>query len=121
MPLELKVKTKGKEATYKRDTAPMLENLLDALKIQKQEVEMYSGDGFPSDKQNERRLNLIAEFAARFWGNGLTKKDILTGVSSVEGLNSIEEAVALTLGMTLNDDDDEEEKDGKDPKKSQSK
>ncbi len=36
MPLELKVKVKNKEATYKRTEDPMLENLMDSLKFQRQ-------------------------------------------------------------------------------------
>lgn len=117
MPLELKVKTKGKETTYKRTETPMLENLLDALKVQRQEIEMFSDPNKqPTDEQNKRRLELLADFAARFWGKGLTKKDVLTGVSAIDGLNAIENAVAETLGMNLNDEDDEEDT-GTDPKK----
>lgn len=117
MPLELKVKTKGKEAVYTREATPMLENLLDALKVQRQEVIMYSDPKkVASDKDNERLMNLRADFAARFWGKGLTKKDILTGVSSIEGLEQIENAIALTLGTTLSDDDEEAAED-KSPKK----
>ncbi|WP_431814580.1 phage tail assembly chaperone G [Limosilactobacillus portuensis] len=117
MPLELKVKTKGKEATYTRTEEPMLENLLDALKVQRQEIVMYSDSkAVPTDKDNEKLINLRAEFAARFWGKGLTKKDVLSGVSSVEGLKTIEDAIALTLGMSI-DDDDEDSKGDKDPKK----
>lgn len=116
MPLELKVKTKGKDATYTRDEAPMLENLLDALKIQRQEVEMFSNPKEqPTDTQNKRRIELLAEFAAKFWGKGLTKKDVLTGVTSIEGLNQIETAVAQTLGMSLSTDE-EPENTGDDPK-----
>ncbi len=118
MPLELKVKVKNKEATYKRTEDPMLENLMDALKIQRQEIEMYKDTKvIPSDTQNKRRIELLAEFAARFWGNGLTKKDVLAGVTSIDGLNTIEEAVAMTLGMSISDDDQEEKNNGKDPKK----
>ena len=116
MPLELKVKVKNKDTTYTRTEAPMLENLMDALKVQRQEVEMYSDSKtFPSDTQTNRRIELLAEFAARFWGNGLTKKDVLAGVTSIDGLNTIEEAVAQTLGMSISDEEDKDN--GKDPKK----
>ena len=116
MPLELKAKVKNKDTTYTRTEAPMLENLMDALKVQRQEVEMYSDSKTcPSDTQNKRRIELLAEFAARFWGNGLTKKDVLAGVTSIDGLNTIEEAVAQTLGMSISDEEDKDN--GKDPKK----
>ena len=119
MPLELKVKTKGKDATYTREETPMMENLLDALKIQRQEVEMFSNPKEqPSDAQNKRRIELLAEFAAKFWGHGLTKSDILTGVSSIEGFNQIETAVSQTLGMNISDDEeaDENSDKGENPK-----
>lgn len=117
MPLELKVKVKNKDTTYTRTEAPMLENLMDALKVQRQEIEMYKDPKvIPSDTQNKRRIELLAEFAARFWGNGLTKKDVLAGVTSINGLNTIEEAVSQTLGMSISDED-ENKTNGKDPKK----
>ena len=72
MPYKLKVKTDGKETIYERKEAPMLENLLDALKVQRQEIVMYSDPKkLPTDKDNERLLSLRAEFAANFWKNGL--------------------------------------------------
>lgn len=106
MPLQLTVKTKGKDGTYTRAEAPMLENLLDALKVQRIEIDMMSDPKKqPTDEQNKKHIDALADFAVKFWGQGLTKKDILGGVSSVEGLNQIEEAVAQTLGMSLNDED----------------
>lgn len=115
MPLKLKVQLDGKESTYERKRPPMLENLLDALKIQRLETEMYGGESGPTDAQNAKRMDLYAEFATRFWGQGMTKKDILRGVSSVEGLNQIVEAVNLTLGY--NDDDEDTDEDAKGDKK----
>lgn len=117
MPLELKVKTKGKDAVYKRTEAPMLENLLDALEVQRLEIEMLSDPKKqPTAKQNKDRIDALAKFAAKFWGNGLTQEDIMTGVTSVEGLSQIETAVAQTLGMDLSASDEEDEPD-KGPKK----
>ena len=117
MPLELKVKTKGKDAVYKRTEAPMLENLLDALEVQRLEIEMLSDPKKqPTAKQNKDRIDALAKFAAKFRGNGLTQEDIMTGVTSVEGLNQIETAVAQTLGMDLSASGEEDEPD-KGPKK----
>lgn len=107
MPLKLKVKLKGKETTYTRTETPMLENLMDALKVQRQETEMYSNpEQGPTDAQNDRRIKLLADFAARFWGNGLTPDDVLKGCASIDGLNQIEEGVAATLGLTVSYDDE---------------
>ncbi|WP_251547848.1 phage tail assembly chaperone G [Limosilactobacillus caecicola] len=119
MPLQLKVSLKGKEATYTRTESPMLENLMDALKVQRQETEMYGNPKLgPTDAQNDRRIKLLADFAARFWGNGLTPDDILKGCASIDGLNQIEEGVAATLGLTVNyGDEDKPEVKGKTPKK----
>ncbi|MBB1123562.1 phage tail assembly chaperone G [Limosilactobacillus albertensis] len=118
MPYKLKVKTDGKETIYERKEAPMLENLLDALKVQRQEIVMYSDPKkFPTDKDNERLLSLRAEFAANFWKNGLTKKDVLSGVTAIEGLTSIVNAINETLGSPLSEDDLEEKKDNEKPKK----
>ena len=117
MPLELNVKTKDKTATYTRDQVPMLENLLDALEVQRLEIEMFSkADHQPTAKENKARIDALAKFAAKFWGHGLTQNDVLSGVSSVEGLAQIEKAVATTLGMDLSASDEEDEPD-KDPKK----
>ena len=116
MPLELKVTTKGKDATYTRTQPPMLENLLDALEVQRLEIEMYSKpDHQATSKENKARMDAMAKFAAKFWGQGLTQKDIMTGVSSVEGLAQIEKALTVTLGMDLSpsDEDDGTEKDPK--------
>ena len=44
MPLKLKVQLEGKDSDYERKRPPMLENLLDALKIQRLETEMFGGD-----------------------------------------------------------------------------
>lgn len=117
MPFKLKVKTDGKETTYERKEVPMMENLIDALKVQRLEVEMYSDPKKqPTDEQNTKHVQLMAAFAARFWGNGLTSKDILSGVSAKEGLENIQKAIAVTLNMSIDDDDDEAEK-VKNPKK----
>lgn len=117
MPYKLVIKNKDQERTLKREEAPMLENLLDALKIQRLETEMFGGKTSPTDAQIERRLKLLAEFAARFWGHGLTVKEIMTGVSSIDGFNAIENAVAATLGMSVDDDEDDEKDKDKKPKK----
>lgn len=116
MPFKLKVKTDGKETVYERKEVPMMENLIDALKVQRLEIEMYSDPKKqPTDEQNTKHIQLIAAFAARFWGNGLTTKDILSGVSAEEGLDNIQKAIAVTLNMSL--DDEEDSKQVKDPKK----
>lgn len=118
MPLKLKVKTDGKETTYERKEEPMLENLIDALKVQRLEIEMYSyPKKQPTDEQNTRHVKLMAEFAARFWGNGLTAEDILKGVSTVDGFNQITNAIAKTLNMSVDDDEEAEKDKVKNPKK----
>ena len=99
---------------YKLTETQMLENLVDALQFQRLEIEMFSDPKKqPTAKQNKDRIDALAKFAAKFWGNGLTQEDIMTGV---EGLNQIETAVAQTLGMDLSASDEEDEPD-KDPKK----
>lgn len=104
MPLKLKVQLEGKDSDYERKRPPMLENLLDALKIQRLETEMFGGKEGPTDEQDAKRMNLYAEFAVRFWGQGLTKDDIVKGVSAVEGFNQIADAVNLTLGYNTEED-----------------
>ena len=104
MPLKLKVQLEGKDSDYERKRPPMLENLLDALKIQRLETEMFCGDKGPTDEQNAKRMDLYAEFASRFWGQGLTKDDILKGVSAVDGFNQMVTAVNLTLGYNAEED-----------------
>lgn len=118
MPFKLKVKTDGKETIYERKEVPMMENLIDAMKVQRLEIEMYSDPKHqPTDEQNTKHIQLIAAFAARFWGNGLTSQDILSGVSAEEGLESIQKAIAVTLNILLDDDDDENTEKVKNPKK----
>ena len=104
MPLKLKVQLEGKDSDYERKRPPMLENLLDALKIQRLETEMFGGDKGPTDEQNAKRMDLYAEFASRFWGQGLTEDDILKGVSAVDGFNQMVTAVNLTLGYNAEED-----------------
>ena len=114
MPLKLKVKSDGKETVYERKEEPMLANLIDALKVQRLEIEMYSDPKkSPTDKQNTKHIKLMAEFAARFWGEGLTAEDVLSGVSAEEGFEQITNGISQTLNMSADDDDESEDKDPK--------
>lgn len=114
MPLKLKVKSDGKETVYERKEEPMLANLIDALKVQRLEIEMYSDPKKPpTDEQNTKHIKLMAEFAARFWDEGLTADDILNGVSAEEGFEQISSGIAQTLNMSADDDDESEDKDPK--------
>ena len=107
---QLHVKTKAKESVLTREQAPALENLLDALKVQRIDIQRNEAD---SEKLQKDWMNALVDFALRFWGdNGLTRKDVLAGVSAVDGYNEIMAAVVATLGYDDNDDDE----DSDDPK-----
>lgn len=106
---QLHVKTKANESVLTRKEAPALENLLDALKVQRIDIQRNEAD---SEKLQKDWMNALVDFAIRFWGGGLTKKEVLTGVSAVDGYNEIMAAVVATLGYDDNDDDE----DSNDPK-----
>lgn len=101
---QLHVKTKTKESVLTREEVPALENLLDALKVQRIDIQRNEAD---SEKLQKEWMNALVDFAIRFWGgHALTKKDVLTGVSAVDGYNEIMAAVVATLGYNDNDDDE---------------
>lgn len=104
---QLHVKTKTKELVLTREEVPALENLLDALKVQRIDIQRNESD---SEKLQKEWMNALVDFAMRFWGsNGLTKKDVLAGVSAIDGYNEIMAAVMATLGYDDNDDDESDD------------
>lgn len=100
---QLHVKTKEKELVLTREEVPALENLLDALKFQRIDIQRNEAD---SEKLQKEWMNALVDFAIRFWGGGVTKKDVLAGVSAVDGYNEIMAAVVATLGYDDNADDE---------------
>lgn len=108
MAYELIVKVKGQEKTFTRNEPPMVENLLDALKVQRIDTERFAdGSKPPSDKLQKDWLDALLQFAVNFWGDGLTKKDLQTGLPAKD-IEVISQAVIETLGYGDDSDDEEE-------------
>ena len=61
---QLHVKTKEKELFLTREQAPALENLLDALKFQRIDIQRNEAD---SEKLQKDWMNALVDFALRFW------------------------------------------------------
>nr|DAZ35734.1 MAG TPA: hypothetical protein [Caudoviricetes sp.] len=62
MPYKIKLLINNKENEYIRNEPPMVENLIDALKIQRIEIEMDTTENGQTDKQIEERFNGYADF-----------------------------------------------------------
>ncbi|WP_347975336.1 phage tail assembly chaperone G [Limosilactobacillus fermentum] len=113
MPYKIKLLINNKENEYVRNEPPMVENLIDALKIQRIEIEMDTTENGQTDKQIEERFNGYADFAVKFWHNQFSKKDFLSGLPT-DAFDSIKNPVWETLGY---DPDVLEDEDGDDEKK----
>ena len=112
MPYKIKLLINNKENEYVRNEPPMVENLIDALKIQRIEIEMDTTENGQTDKQIGERFRGYGDFAVKFWYNSFSKKDFLSGLST-GAFDSIKNPVWETLGYdpdVLEDDDGDDEK-----------
>lgn len=112
MPYKIKLLINNKENEYIRNEPPMVENLIDALKIQRIEIEMDTTENGQTDKQIEERFNGYADFAVKFWHNQFSKNDFLSGLPT-SAFDLIKNPVWDTLGYdpdALEDDDENDEK-----------
>lgn len=108
MPFKIKLLISNKENEYIRNEPPMVENLIDALKIQRIEIEMDTSENGQTDKQIEERFNAYADFAVKFWHNQFSKGDFMAGLTTT-AFDQVRNPVWVTLGYDPNASDNDEE------------
>lgn len=111
MPFKIKLLINNKENEYVRNEPPMIENLIDALKIQRLEIDMETNDNGGTAKEIEDRFSLYADFAVKFWHNQFSKDDFLTGLTT-GSFDDVRNPVWVTLGYDPNASESDDEENG---------
>lgn len=111
MPFKIKLLINNKENEYVRNEPPMIENLIDAMKIQRLEIDMETNDNGGTAKEIEDRFNLYADFAVKFWHNQFSKDDFLTGLAT-GSFDDVRNPVWVTLGYDPNSSEPDDEENG---------
>lgn len=112
MAFEISLMIAGQPNKFVRNGEPGLRDTTNALKVQQQQLRMYSKDGGPSNADFDANEANLANFAVEFWQGQFNHKQVTEGsVRSLKSLDSINEAVEASL-------DTGEEADDKPAKKS---
>lgn len=112
MAFEINLMINGQANKYVRNGEPGLRDTTNALKVQQQQLRMYSKDSGPTNADFDANEANLANFAIEFWKGQFTKQEVIDGtVKSLKSLDSINAAIEASL-------DDGEEADEKPAKKS---
>lgn len=105
MAFEISLMIAGQPNKFVRNGEPGLRDTTNALKVQQQQLRMYSKDDGPTNADFDANEANLANFAVEFWQGQFTKQEVTDGsVKSLKSLDSINEAIEASL------DDGEDDK-----------
>lgn len=98
MALEIKLKIGKEEKTFVRNGDPNLRDLTNALKVQYQQIRMYSKDDGPSNQDIEENLVNTSAFAIDFWNKQFSTDEFILGATeNLQSMRAVEKALDATL------------------------
>lgn len=107
MAFQIKLLINDKEKTFIRNGEPTLRDITNGLKVEHQQVSMYSKSTGPDNADFDANESNLADFAVSFWKNQFTKDDVIDGATLKLGsLDSINNAITVTLEPETGEDKD---------------
>lgn len=98
MAYEITLIIDGKDKKFVRNEEPVLKDITNALKIQRNQMLMYSKDGVPDEKEYDKDEQLLAQFAVDFWHGQFTKQEVIDGATR-QAMDIINEGIGAALGV----------------------
>lgn len=92
----------NKENEFIRNGEPTLKDLTNALKVQQQQLRMYTKEAGPSDQDFDLNEGYLAKFAVDFWRGGFTKDQAIDGATH-EAMVAINDAIGDSLEIGKDD------------------
>lgn len=99
MAFQIRLNINDKENLFVRNGDPNLRDMTNALKVQSQQVKMYSKTDGPDESDFDKNESNLANFAVGFWQNQFSKNDVIEGATyRLKTIESINDAIEATLG-----------------------
>lgn len=99
MSFQIRLNINDKENLFVRNGDPNLRDMTNALKVQSQQVKMYSKTDGPDESDFDKNESNLANFAVGFWQNQFSKNDVIEGATyRLKTIESINDAIEATLG-----------------------
>jgi hypothetical protein len=114
MAYEIELEINHTKKKYIRNEEPMLHDMNNALKVQRNQMTMWSDGNETNTKVIDENEALLAQFAVDFWHAQFTKAEVING-ANIDAVNAINTAIEDALGTGESTEDTEKE-----PKKSPS-
>lgn len=111
---KLNLTINNKEQEFTRNSGPNLKDVMNAMKVQLSQLDIYKENQTDRDKFIDGYGEKLAKFAADFWSNQFNVEDVING-STLDSIEQINKAYTDTLQQNSEDDS------GKKPRKKTSK
>ncbi|MCH4170664.1 MAG: hypothetical protein LKF36_05490 [Lactobacillus sp.] len=108
MAYEIELLINGKPAKFIRNEEANLRDIMNATKVQRQQLLMYQNPEGPTNEDVDLNEENLARFAVEFWHKQFTTDDIIWG-STIETVNTITAAVLDALGVVPAEDGDDDD------------
>ncbi|CAJ2232206.1 phage tail assembly chaperone G [Companilactobacillus paralimentarius] len=109
MVYSISLKIDGKKTNFKVTKTPMFLEITKATIAREHQMQMYSKDEGPSEKDFMRNMDLLSEFASLFWNNQFEAENVTTG-ADLKAIESINKAILSCIGVEEDSNDTESKK-----------
>ena len=100
---EIELLVGGERKKYVRNEPPMLVDMTNAMKYQMHQIQMYSKDGVPDDKELDQQQKDQAKFASVFWHKQFSEKAFIEG-ADLAAIGVLSQALNDALGSSKEDE-----------------